>query len=260
MSAAIFTMELRLRTRSVLSAAIGLICLTGVVGALFPSLEDSIGNLNLPTGVRDLLGTSDFSTIAGWLQTEITSVYGPLVFAGVAIAAAAATTAGEEEDRIFALVLAHPVPRTRLVLAKAAAIGTMLAGLAVAVFAGMLLAVALAGGGISAGHIAAAALHLLFLALAVGALALALGASTGRRGLAATVSAAVAVVMFLVNGFAPSIHSISWLKYLTVFHYYSGANPLINGVDLGGLAVLAGLTIASVAAAVVGFASRDLRG
>lgn len=260
MIAAIFKMELRLRARTVISAAVGLIALTAVVGALFPSLGDSIGELDLPEGVGDLLGGSDFSTIAGWLQTEITSVYGPLVFAGVAIVAATATTAGEEEDHILGLILAHPVSRSGLLLAKAAAIAVMLVVLAIAVFAGMLLAVALAGGGIAAGNLAGAALHLLMLALAVGSLALALAAGTGRRALAAGATAGVTMVMFLVNGFSPSIEAISWLKYLTIFHYYAGHDPFTTGVDVGGLAVLAAISVALTAAAVAGFARCDLRG
>jgi ABC-2 type transport system permease protein len=241
-------------------AAAGLVCLTAIVGALFPSLGDSIGNLNLSKGVSGLIGGGDFATIAGWLRAEITSIYGPLVVSGIAIIAAASTIAGEEHDRILSLVLAHPVPRYRLLLAKAAGIAVLLLGLSVAVFAGLLLAVALAGGGIATGHLAAAAVHLLLLSFTVGALALALAAATGRRSTAAGVAATVALVMFLVNGIAPTINGIAWLKYLTFFYYYEGHDPLTSGVYLPGLAVLGALTIALTAAAVVGFAHRDLRG
>ena len=85
-----------------------------------PAFGESLGKVDLPEGVGDLLGGGDFASISGWLNTEIASVYGPLVVAGSAIAAAAATLAGEEERRILALVLAHPVARTRLLLAKPA--------------------------------------------------------------------------------------------------------------------------------------------
>jgi hypothetical protein len=66
--------------------------------------------------------------------------------------------------------------------------------------------------------------------------------------------------MLLVNGIAPTVNGIAWLKYLTFFYYYEGHDPLTSGVYLPGLAVLAALTIALTAAAVVGFAHRDLRG
>jgi ABC-2 type transport system permease protein len=257
-TAAAFGLELRLRARSFVLAGLGLMAVAAITGALFPAFGESLGKVDLPEGVGDLLGGGDFASIAGWLDTEIASVYGPLVVAGSAIAAAAATVAGEEERRILALVLAYPVSRTRLLLSKGAAIALLVAALGVACWLGLLVSVALAGGGIGAGELAALALHLAFLGLAFGALALALGGVTGRRSVAAGGSAAVAVAMYLVNGLAPVV--ADWLQYLTFFHYYQGHEPLRNGVDLGQLAVLGAVTAVLLAVAAAGFRDRDLRG
>ena len=49
-------------------------------------------------------------------------------------------------------------------------------------------------------------------------------------------------------------------RYLSAFHYYANGDPLTTGVYLGGLAVLAASALALTAAAVAGFARRDLRG
>lgn len=80
------------------------------VGALFPAVGHSIGKLSIPKGVAQLLGGADYGTITGWYRSEIGAVYRPLVIAALAITAASACTAGEEEDRILGLVLAHPSP------------------------------------------------------------------------------------------------------------------------------------------------------
>jgi ABC-2 type transport system permease protein len=256
---AAFDMELRLRSRVIIVAAGAMIGMCVMVGALFPALGNTFGKLNLPTGVADLLGGADYSTLSGWLKSEIVSILGPVIVAGVAITSAAATTAGEEQERITALLLAHPVPRSRLLLAKAAAIATAVTVLGIATFAGLLGGVAVAGGGVGAGDIAAQSLHLVFLGIALGSLSLAIGASTGERALASGGAAGVAGLMFLINGFAPVVHAISWLKYLTVFHYYSGHDPLTRGVNVGDLAVLALLTAALVALAITGIRRRDIR-
>jgi ABC-2 type transport system permease protein len=256
---AAFDMELRLRARVIAVAAGAMIAVCVAVGALFPALGDTFGKLNLPKGVADLLGGANYSTLAGWLKAEVVSILGPVLVAGVAITSAAATTAGEEQARITGLLLAHPVPRSRLLLAKAAAIAAATTLLGVATFAGLLGGVAVGGGGIGAGDIAAQSLHLVLLALPLGALALALGAGTGERTLAAGGAASAAGLMFLVNGFAPAVHAISWLQYLTVFHYYSGHDPLTRGVDVGDLAVLAGLTAVLVGLAIAGLRRRDIR-
>ena len=260
MSAAILGLELRFRARAVASAALGLVALTALVGSLYPSLGDSIADVEIPKEIGDFIGGSDLATIQGWLRAEIMAVYGPVVFAVIAITSATATTAGEEEGHVFALVLAKPVPRRRLLLAKAAAIALLLGALSVAVLVGLRIAVAIAGGGVATAHLAAASLHLLAFGLAVGALALALGAGTGQRGHAAGVAAGITLVMYLVNGIAPVSDATSWLRYLTLFHYYEGGDPIANGIDAAGLAVLVLVTTLLLAVAVAAFERRDLRG
>ena len=122
----------------------------------------------------------------------------------------ATSTAGDEESGILALTLAYPVARSSLVLSKAAAVMISVALVALATFACLVIGVAIAGGGISLANIAAVSLHLAFFGWAAGALALALAASTGRRAVAAGGAAAVALVGFLVNGFAPLVGALAW--------------------------------------------------
>lgn len=260
MTRAPLIMGLRLRLASTGSAAFGLVAVLIIVGALFPAVGGTIGKLNLPRGVSQLLGGADYATLTGWFRSEIGAVYGPLVIGAVAITAAAASTAGEEEDRILALVLAHPITRARLVLAKAGAVALLVLAIAVAAWVGLIIGVALGGGGISLGHMAAFAVHLAFFGLAIGAVALAMGAATGRRTLASGVAAGVGVVGWLINGFAPLVGALDWLKYLSPFYYYAGHDPLTRGIDIGGLVVLGAAAVALTAVAMVTFERRDLRG
>ena len=253
-------LTLRLRWVPTVSAALGLIAVLLAVGALFPAIGHTIGKLNIPKGVSQLLGGADYATITGWFRSEIGSIYGPLVIGALAITGASATTAGEEEDRILSLVLAYPIRRSRLVAAKATAIAGVVVVIALAVFIGMIAGVALAGGGISLGHLAAFALQLAFFGFATGAIALALAAGTGRRSLANGVAAGVAITGWLINGFAPLVSALSWLKYLSLFYYYAGHDPLTNGVGLGGLIVLALVTVVLTAVAMAAIERRDLRG
>jgi ABC-2 type transport system permease protein len=255
-----FTFAVRLRLRSTLSAAAALVAVLLIVGALFPAVGDSIGKLNLPKGVADLLGGADYATITGWYRSEIASFYGPLLISAVAIAGAVSSTAGEEEDRILALVLAQPVTRTRLVAAKGAAVAAAVAAVAVAAWLGLIAGVALGGGGISVQHLAAYCVHLAFFGLAIGSVALAAAAATGRRALATEVAAAVAIAGWLINGFAPLADPVAWLRFLSPYYYYAHNDPLTQGIDLVDLLVLAALAAAMTAVAIVRFARRDLRG
>jgi ABC-2 type transport system permease protein len=253
-------MALRLRVASTATAAAGLVAVLLAVGALFPPIGHTFGKLDIPEGVSDLLGGADYGTITGWFRSEIGSVYGPLLIAGLAITGAAGTTAGEEEDRILAVVLAQPVTRSRLVAGKASAIAVVVVIIALATWVGLIAGVALGGGGISLGHLGAYSVHLAFFGLAVGAIALALGAGTGRRTLAIGAAAAIGLTGWLINAFAPLVSGLGWLKYLSPFYYYAGHDPLTHGIDLSNLGVLAALALAFTALAMVSIERRDLRG
>lgn len=254
------TIALRLRLPSTVSASVGLIAVMAAVGALFPTVGHTIGTLKIPKGVSNLLGGADYGTITGWFRSEIGSVYGPLVIGGLAIAGAVATTAGEEEDRILALTLAYPIPRAALIASRAAAIAGVVLAITAATWVGLVIGVALGGGGISLTHITAFAIALALFGFATGSLAVALGAGTGRRALAAGVASGVAIAGWLVYGFAPLVGGLQWLKYLTFFYYYAGQDPLTHGFDLGGAIVLAACAFVLTVVGIVGIRRRDLRG
>ncbi len=256
---ALFTLALRLRFSTALSAALGMTAVILMVGALFPSVGGSIGRLHVPEGVANLLGGADYGTITGWMRSEIGAVYGPLVIAATAISAAAALTAGEEEAGILALVLAHPVERGRLVLDKAAATAVVVLMVACGTWIGLVLGVAAAGGGISVTDTTALVVHLAVFGLAIGAIALAIATATGRKAVAVGGAAAFAMLSFLLNGFAPLLGGFTWLKYFSIFYYYSGRDPIARGFGLAGLAVLLVIACVATVIAVVGFRRRDLR-
>jgi beta-exotoxin I transport system permease protein len=114
------------------------------------------------------LGGGDYGTITGWFRSEIGAIYGPLVIGAVAVTGASAATAGEEEERILAMVLAHPIRRSQLIASKAAAIGEVVVVIAFATWAGLLVGFALAGGGFTIGHTTALAVQLAFFGFATG--------------------------------------------------------------------------------------------
>lgn len=259
MSLAVLRMTLRLRMLPTLLSALGMALVIVMVGALFPAVGDSIGKLDLPEGVTTLLGGADYGTITGWMRSEIGAVYGPLLVAYTGISVATGSTAGEEEAGILALTLAHPIERSRLVLAKAGAVAVTVGLVALATFLGLLVGVAVGGGGIALENMVALGLHLAFLGWALGAFALALAVATGRRGFAAGVAAAIAVLGFLLNGFAPVVDALDWLKYLSLFYYYEGHDPIANGVDSADLGLLAAVAISLTAFAAGAIRRRDLR-
>jgi ABC-2 type transport system permease protein len=253
-------LTIRMRLPAAVSAALGLIAVMAAVGALFPAVGHSIGKLTVPKSVSDLLGGADYGTITGWFRSEIAAIYGPLVIGALAITGAAAATAGEEEDGILSLVLACPLRRSRLVASKAAAIAAVVLIVALGIWVGLIVGVAVGGGGISLGHMTALAVQIAFFGFATGAVAISVAGATGRRSLAVGTAAAVGILGWLINSFAPLVGAISWLKYLSLFYYYAGHDPLTHGVYTIGIIVLGSVALLLTASAMISIERRDLRG
>lgn len=259
MSRPIFALSLRLRLIGALTAGGGLIAIMAAVGALFPAVGHTIGSLHVPQSVANLLGGADYGTVTGWFRSEIGSIYGPLVAGALAISAASATIAGEEEDHILALVLAHPVRRSQLIVAKAAAAACVVVIVSLSTFLGLIVGVAAAGGGVSVAHMAALGIQLAFFGFACGAIAVAVAAASGRRAFATGVASSVAVLSWLINSFAPLVNGLGWLQYLSPYYYYAGHDPLTQGVWIGGVAVLAIASVVLVWLGTIAIGRRDLR-
>jgi ABC-2 type transport system permease protein len=54
------------------------------------------------------------------------------------------------------------------------------------------------------------------------------------------------------------VDAVSWLRYLSPFHYYAAHDPLGSGADLGDLGVLSAAALVLTAVAVAAFGGRDL--
>ena len=96
------------------------------------------------------------------------------------------------------------------------------------------------------------------LAVVFGNVALAIGAATGRRGLARGVTAGLAVGAYLLSSLAPLA---SWLKPwrgLSPWYHALGIDPLRTGLPLWHVGLLIVIALGAVAVAALAFDRRDI--
>ena len=133
-----FLKGLRDQARPLLMWAIGVAFYVALLMAIYPSIRGSASALqgyisNLPAAVKAaFLGSGDFSSPVGYVNTELLSWLAPIVLIAFAIAVAARSLAGEEESGTLSLLLANTVGRRRLVLQKYAAMLVVVAVLGAA--------------------------------------------------------------------------------------------------------------------------------
>jgi ABC-2 type transport system permease protein len=259
----VFAKTLRDQRRSLMWWAIALIGTVLMYAAFWPNVHDNADAFdeylrNMPEAIRNLIGGLDFGTPEGYLQSELFSFMGPILFLVYAIGAGARAIAGEEQEGTLDLLLSTPTSRRRVLLDKFWALVAatfLLVGLtwaSIAVF-GAPFDLTLDTEGLLA-----TCVNLFLLALAFGSIALAIGAATGNKTLAIGAPSGFALASFLVKTFAPSVDALEPLNLLSPFHYYIDHDPLrtgFNGVDV---LVLASISVVAVAGALVTFERRDL--
>jgi ABC-2 type transport system permease protein len=225
----------------------------------------SVGNVAidafraLPKGFLDLMGLNLDLGILGMMFGEMTSAIGPFVLGGLLIAMGADAGAGEERWGTMGLLLANPRSRRRVMVEKSLAMITITALGSLLVWGGYWASVGIVGVDATGYHLGSTVIHLAALAFFLGALSMAIGAWTGDTTRAAGIGTAVMVVSFFGAGLLPLL---SWGKpWAKIFpwYYLNGADPFLNGVAWGHVAVLAGLGIGCLALAMFGIERRDLK-
>jgi ABC-2 type transport system permease protein len=258
----LFAKSLNDMRRSFIGWAIALIGVAAMYAAFYPSVRNSAAALNrylqnLPEAVRSVIG-GDYTSPAGYLRSETFSSLGLILLLVWAIGAGGRAIAGEEESGTLDLLMSVPVTRRRVLLDKFASILVVAACLSVALF----LTLELLGPPfelvVPAAHLAAACFMLWLLASSFAAIALAAGSATGRRAWADAVAGGLAVATYVLNAIAPSVNALKVLRPLSPFRWYLEPDPLVHGVNLAGVGVLVGITVAGVGAALLMFERRDL--
>lgn len=232
-----------------------------LMGPMYTFIDETLVTLAdaFPEGVLALFGGGDLSTPEGWYQIETFGLMAPISFMVVTVTLGAKALAGEEAQRTMGLLLANPIKRSTVVIEKTLTMLVYSLLLAIALYSGVALGSMFGGLGISGVNIAATVLLSALLGLVFGGLALALSALTGQVRVAVFGSIGVALVAFVANGFLPLSESLEGLAKWTPVHYYLSSDPLNNGMNWAHGALLAGLFVALVAAAVALFDRRDLR-
>lgn len=100
--------------------------------------------------------------------------------------------------------------------------------------------------------------HLALFAVLFGSVSFAVGAATGRKPLALAVGAGARVLAYAAGGIIPQVDGLEWVKQYSAFYWLNGEQPLQNGLDVGHVSIMLGLSTALVALGTLAFERRDV--
>jgi ABC-2 type transport system permease protein len=254
----VFSKTILDRWRGVTIGVVSLAALLYFGMVVYQDIDLSIYS-SLPPAFESLIGIGEDADVASLAYNAIYSSYGAIILAGIAIAMGSAFIAGEERKGTIGVLLGNPRSRSQVLVAKTAAMLVLMGLGGLALWGAGLATPASLDVSIEGMDVTAFTLHLVVGTLFYGFLALAIGAWTGRTGVASGVSAGVLAVSFFAVGLLPMIEGAqNWAKAFP-WYYFAGSDPLMNGVDGGHIAVLGGASLALFVVAFVGVNRRDLR-
>lgn len=225
--------------------------------AVYQDVDVSIYS-ELPEGVRAVMGIPADADSATLAYDIVLGLIAAMTLSGFAVSMGAASIAGEEREGTIGLLLANPRSRRRVLGAQGAAMAALVIGGALLTLGAAYLAPAVLGVDIGAADLVAVSVHLLFNAFVWGASALAVGAVTGDRSLALSVSAGVMVACYFLVGLLPLFDPVANMAKVLPWYWFDGHDPLDNGIAVGYLALQAATAIVLCAVAWWGVERRDL--
>ncbi|MFC6238207.1 ABC transporter permease subunit [Longivirga aurantiaca] len=251
------------RSRSLVVWSVGVAAITAVQLAVYPSIATTAAGWQQmldawPEAFRAAFDLDAYTTGPGFLNAELFSMIVPLVLVAVALGSAAAATAAEEERGTADLLLALPVARTTVLLAKALAM--VVSVVAVAAVAAVTVAVGapLVDLDVSTAGILAGCAMVTLLALLVGAAGLVLGALTGHRAAVLGGGIGLALTAFLVDALAPMADWLEPWQDASPFAWALRSDPLTSGFAVLDALLLASVALVLTGAAVAVYRRRDI--
>lgn len=260
----IFVSELRHGWKALLGWIIGLIAVCIVYLPFFESIgaspEMEAMLESLPKALVVGMGFDTMFTGAGYVHSSVLELTALILVAIAGIGWGARAIAGDEEEGMLELTLAHGVSRTRVYTERALAIVVRFLVLGVALWAILMGSSEPFSLDLNAVDAAAGVASFTALAIALAVIALAVGAATGRKSAAVGAGAGIAVATYVMNVIGRQSEDWAWLSEVSPFGWAFVEIPIMNGWDWPGTALLAGLSVVAFVAGLLAVQRRDILG
>jgi ABC-2 type transport system permease protein len=217
---------------------------------------------NFPPALLQMFGMNDVATLAtpeGFISFGFYG-YTLLVLAVYAVMAGMSVTANEEDDGILDVVLALPIPRWRVVIERFFAYALIAILIVVVAFGGLWVGILSSPLEINVTRMMEGSINMIPSFLLMIAFTMFVGAVARRKGTALAAAAIFIVGSYFINflGASASGSLADTLQAVSFFSYYNSEDVLLNGLNIGNMVLLLGVTAALVVGTVWSFNRRDV--
>lgn len=258
---------LEVRRNRSLALWLGLVAFVyaGTMAAFYPIMRDNAAALEqylelFPEAFRAAFGISGSLGRPGvFFTTYLGSYLWPIVAAIAAIAGGTRIAAADLERGFLDVVVSTPISRRRYLFVSIVGQATLQALLALALVAGVLVVGAVVGAGFDPGRFLLVVGPATLFGWAIAGIATLLAVATLSRGIAAGVTTAILLAMYLGFVVAQIQPDVDWLRWVSLFGHFDTTAVIDAGaLSPGDLAIHAGVALLGWGGALSSFRFRDL--
>ncbi len=248
---------------SILGWGIGLSLLGGYLIAFYDTMVEQQGIMDqlIKSMPEDMFaffgGTPDLLTPGGYLTIEFFS-YMPLILGLFAALQGSGILAADEENGSLDLLLAHPVSRGKVFLARFLALTVVLFGVHFFIWCGLGIASSQTTFNATLGELGLPVISLLIVCIFFASLGLALSMLMPSRGAAGMTASMILVASYFLTALVNIDERLESLERFSPLHYYQSGYA-VEGLNLEWIL---GLTLASLVLIILAwlrFSNRDIR-
>ena len=260
----IFTNELRHGWKALVWWTVGLVAVCVVYLPFFESIGASMEMKSmlesLPPTIVVGMGFDKMFTGAGYVHSSILEMTALILVSIAGIGWGARAIAGDEEEGMLELTLAHGVSRPRVYTERALTIAVRFVILGVALWGILMASSGPFALELDSGNTAAGVASFTMLAIAISFVTLGIGAATGRRSVAVGAGAGLAVLSYMANVIGRQSENYGWLSDVSPFGWAFIRTPIMEGWDWPGIGLLCALALMGFGAGLVTLTRRDIQG
>lgn len=215
---------------------------------------------NLPQAARSLFtDNADFLSPEGFLSARLYYLLLPLLLSVLSIGLGGSLISKEEESGTLDLLLARPISRTKLLIAKAASGFIIVGGVALAALVTTLIVSRLVDINVAISHIIVATFYSALLALVFGALAFCISTiGRGARLASVGVASLFGLGSYIISSLAGTVHWFVWPAKFLPYNYYRPGQILAGEYSWQNAVVLIVIFIGLGIVSWAGFRGRDI--
>lgn len=260
--------ELRRRRTTILLWTIGSIVLVSVILLVFPSIRDQAAQLDqviskLPESMRGLKAgdsaTVDLDDPVSFLNSQVFYATLPILWIILAITRGAGILGREEQNRTLELLLARPISRTRLLVAKALSLAAEFSIVSLATLLVIIVLAPIFDIHVGTAKLALATLYTAAFSLSFGYIAFVMQSMNRfTKRVAITVAVLLSFGGYVLASLSAMASWLEWPVKFLPYHYFRPLDVFEGHWPRGALLYMAIVFIVGTAIAIIGFRHRDI--